>query len=464
MYKFIVTVLALMFLLGCAAGSKDSTLLPEMDLPAEYIIKSDKTSKIEKWWEDFNNSELNALVEKSLEKNYSLKAAFASLKKARAVAAMSSADLFPDLDIEAGTSRTNTHKDGHTDISESSSLGLAASYEIDLWGRIKSERDAALLTEKAVEKDLEAAAVTVSSQVVNAWKDIVFSRKRLKLLKALERANADQLEILRQRYASGMVNGSDVYDQKKNLLSVKADIKALSSQISVLQNKMACLTGESNPLPVLGENICRIALLPDAGIPTTLLKSRPDVNAARLRLMSAHENLGSARAALLPRFSISASLSTESDDFSVSFEDWMSNLAANLIAPVFQGGYLKNQVKKSEAEKEESLHNYASIVLTAVNEVRDALAREKFQKQRIDFVRKSLEAAKAALYHSEIEYINGSSDYVSYIERYNFMKNIEISLVNEMADLVSYRVALYRSIGNKWTKGFVERLGKADEQ
>jgi len=464
MNKYIISLFGLILLLGCETGRKDPCPLPEMNLPGNYMIEPENTSKINKWWEDFKSAELNFLVEKALEKNYSLKAAFASLKKARAVSAMSGADLLFDLNLEAGTSKTNTHKDGHTDIAESSSLGLAASYEIDLWGRIKSERDAAALTEKAVEKDLEAAAVTVSAQVVNTWKDIVFSRKRLKLLKALERANADQLEILRQRYASGMVNGSDVYDQKKDLLSVKADIKALLSRISVLENKMAFLTGESVHLPGLGENICRIALLPDAGIPITLLKSRPDVNAARLRLMSAHENLGSARAALLPRFSISASLSTVSDDFSVSFEDWMSNLAANLTAPVFQGGYLKNQVKKSEAEKEESLHNYASIVLTAVNEVRDALAREKFQKHRIDFVKKSLDAAKAALYHSEIEYINGSSDYVSYIERYNFMKNIEISLVNEMADLVSYRVALYRSIGNKWTKGFVERLEKADEQ
>lgn len=139
-------------------------------------------------------------------------------------------------------------------------------------------------------------------------------------------------------------------------------------------------------------------------------------------------------------------------------------MAANLTAPIFNGGKLKQEVKRSLAARDENLYKYASTLYSAINEVQDAASRETHQKEKIRLLLKRIESSKMALIHSQHEYRSGDSDYISVIERYNALKKLEVSLVTEKTKLIEYRVSLYRSIGNKWTNDFVKDLGKKNEK
>jgi NodT family efflux transporter outer membrane factor (OMF) lipoprotein len=456
--KKIVLFLSLILISGCSAFDKKNTAPPEIKVPKNYNFESNGKREINKWWEEFNSPELNTLVEKGLKNNHSIKKSFASLKKAEALARKTGANLSPDINLKGDSSISQTHSKDSTRETKSTSLGLAASYEIDLWGQIKSQKEAAFLSSKASSKDLEAASITIASKIVNTWKDLVSNKIKLNLQKKIENENKNQLELLKLRFKNGMVNASDIYDQEKDLLNITSQINLIESEIKILKNSLAFLTGESRISDLNEVKLPELKEIPETGIPADLIESRPDVNAAKLRLLSSQLNLYSAKKDLLPKLSLSGSVSITSDDFSLSLDDWISSLAANLTAPIFNGGSLKEEVKRSKAERDEYLYSYASAIFSSINEVQDAIAREEHQNINILILKKRIESAKKALFYARNEYLSGNSDYISVIERYNALKNLEILLVNEETNLIEYRVSLYRSIGNNWTDNFVKEL------
>lgn len=456
--KIFTIILMAIFFSGCASFQSEKEKNHEVKIPEKFTMDFYGTAQIDKWWEDFNNEELNFLVESSLKKNNTIKKAFETLKKTKSVLAKEKSELFPDADITGGVSETKTD----STTSKASSIGLGASYEIDLWGKINSRVQAAKFSENAARSDLETSAVTIASETVNTWISLVSVNSRLEVFYEILKENEKQLEVLKFRYTNGMTNASDVYDHKKETISLQETINSLELEKKLLLNKLTYLTGidsvssETAVLPNLPP-------MPETGIPSALLESRPDIKASFSRLMASEQNLDSAKKNMLPSLSISGSISLSSSEFSLSLEDWISKLAANLTAPVFKGGYLKEEVKRSRAERNEYLYSYKDLVLLAFKEVSDAVSEEKSQKEKLLLVEKRIEASKASLFYAQNEYKNGSSDYISYIERYNYLKNLESVLISEKSALLENRTSLYRALGSTWTKNFVKNMEKENE-
>ena len=439
---------------------------PSMPDPPEHYGDAPANGiEIEKWWQDFENAELNRLVASALEDNFSLKTARARLQKAKAAARKAKADFFPSLDADVDASYQKNHTREGSMETESVSPSLAASYEIDLWNRIDSGVRALELSQKAARKDLEAAAVTVAAQISNAWIDLVAARERLTLSERIERQSERQLEVLKERYTNGIAKGSDVFDQQKALEGIRSDLVSLRAEIASLENRLVFLTASSDTeeLRLSETSLPALPPVPDTGIPADLLEMRPDVKAAGLRLAASARELEAAGREWLPRLSITSSLSFQSDDFSIHWQDWLFNLAANLTAPVFDGGRIRQEIRRSAAARDEALHEYAGSVFEAVKEVREALIRENHQKQVTGLYRKRLKASRAAVFFAELEYRNGSADYVSFIERWIAMKNLEQSLVLDKSQLFKYRISLYRALGNTWTRNFANETSPGTE-
>ena len=452
---------------GCAppAGPPGPSL---PDLPDRYRESAGNGIEIGKWWQDFESPELNRLVTYALEDNFSLKTARARLQKAQAATRKAKADFLPSVNADVDASHQKNHTRQGSVETETLSPSLAASYEIDLWDRIDSEVKALDLSQKAVRKDLEAAAVTVAAEICNAWIDLVAARERLALSERIAHQSELQLEVLKERYKNGIAKGSDVFDQQKALEGVRSDMVSLKAEIASLENRLVFLTARSGTeeLGLSETSLPALPPSPDAGIPADLLNMRPDVKAAGLRLAASARELEAAGREWLPDFSISSSLSFQSEDFSIHWQDWLFNLAANLTAPVFDGGRIRQEIRRSEAARDEALHEYTGSVFEAVKEVREALVRERHQKQVTGLYRKRLQASRAAVFFSDLEYRNGSADYVSFIERWISLKNLEKSLIVDKSKVFKYRISLYRALGNTWTRKFANETtpGTENEQ
>jgi NodT family efflux transporter outer membrane factor (OMF) lipoprotein len=447
--------LILVLVPGCAdMRGKPAPSTP--DPPERYMKPAGNGMEIGKWWQDFESAELNRLVASALEDNFSLKTAHARLQKAKAATRKAEADFLPSLTAEADASHQKNHTRKESVETESVSPSLAASYEIDLWRRIDSEVKALDLTQKAARKDLEAAAVTVAAEICNAWIDLVAARERLALSENIERRSVRQLDVLKERYKNGIAKGSDVFDQQKALEGVRSDIVSLKAEIASLTNRLVFLTASSGPeaLRLSESSLPELPPAPDTGIPADLLDMRPDVKAARFRLAASARELEAAGREWLPKLSISSSLSFQSDEFSIRWQDWLFNLAANLTAPVFQGGRIRQEIRRSEAARNEALHEYTGSVFEAVKEVREALIRERHQRKVARLYQKRLKASRAAVFFSDLEYRNTSADYVSFIERWISLKNLEKSLIVDKSKVFKYRISLYRAMGNTWTEDF----------
>lgn len=453
--NFLFMFLVFLCFTGCIHPGKERLKIPEVSVPQKYNFQSKGNFKGKKWWMDFNSSQLNSLVEKALKNNNSIKSSFESLKKAEAALKKAGAPVYPELDLKGNASINQNHNNSASIETKSSSFGLAASYELDLWGRIDSEKKAALFSKNAAQKDLEAAAITISAEVVTAWKNLIFADKKLRILKEVKQKNIHQLKILRTKFQKGSVKASDVYEQKKVTLFTSTKIRALESNMEVYKNRLSFLVGERVDDDFIGD-IPMFPDFPETGIPMDILSNRPDVNASLMRLKASQEKLLASYENLFPKITLSGSLNLTSDDFSLSFDKWISSLASGITMPLFKGGYLRNEVKRSLAQRNEYLFNYANTILKAVNEVEDSISREKMQRDIVKTLDKRLLASQSSTFYSRLEYISGSSTYISYLDKLNAFNALKINLITEKSNLIEYRISMYRALGSSWTEEFVE--------
>lgn len=397
------------------------------------------------WWHCFKNDELNLLVREALAVNPGMGQVRARLDAAAATARVSLADLLPSAAITGGADRSvdnNSRDDGF-------SLRGAAGYEIDVWGANRAAHKADTYAARAAAQDVQAAEITLTASVVENWLRLMAAREEEALLKEQVKTNDLMLNLQSQRFAGGMVGALDVLQQKEVLASSRAQLPDVQARGELLTHQIALLTGDnpSSPRKVSGDKLPAALSLPEAGVPSQLLRSRPDVIAAWLRLVSADWAQDSARAERLPTFSIDADYTVTGGKFSALFDTWVLNLALNLAAPVFQGGALEAQQARRKALTDEAFHAYRETVLTAIGEVEGALTRHHFQQEKVEALKDQLETSRAALSQAHLSYSNGATSYVSILNSLTRVQSVEVQLVRARLDLALAAVALYRAIG-----------------
>ena len=194
------------------------------ELPQTYSIYSDRRDASLPWWESVGSSELSRLIEAALSGNFSLKEAWYRLQQARSLAVQAGAALYPDLSV-SGSAETNRRRSDTTSGSEGEeayALGLVSNYELDLWGRIRSQREAARLTAQATEADLHTASITLTAEVADRWIRIISQRLQKQLLEKQLDNNLIFLDLIELRFRKAMVSALDVYQQRQVVENVRA--------------------------------------------------------------------------------------------------------------------------------------------------------------------------------------------------------------------------------------------------
>lgn len=447
---FFFLVVAMALISGCTALSPPKRSLHPIALPSGYALNTNGTAPLRAWWEALNSPELNRLVDTAFEENLDIRSSWARLRQARAAAVKSRAGLFPAVDTGLEASQTRTYRD--YDLladTKSSSLDLAASFELDLWGRVRSGYRADQLSALAAHEDVRAAAISLTGEVVDTWVELLAARQEMQVVQDQIHTNEMLLRIQTTRFENGMASALDITQQQELLANSRSALPPLQARERVAVNKLAVLLGQSDvhSISIRQHELPQPMPRPKTGVPADLLMSRPDVRAAYYQLRAADFEVSVARADRLPSLSLSARTAISSDDFSLAWGDWLTRLGTNFSAPLFDAGARKAEVERTRAVVDERLAEYTATVLEAIREVQDALANISGQEDRIAGLEDELRAAKQARDQARLRYLKGQSDYLNFVTQQRSVQTLQRNLVAARADLLSFQVALYRALG-----------------
>ena len=440
--------LALATLLGCSPRAANLSLPLE---PPKAFSDSSAHALSERWWTAFGDAKMDTLVDTALKSNFSLESAWQRLRGARAIVDRESSSLFPNLDVLFGgeIERSNSG-DGET-----LRLGLSSEYEIDLWGRIRSGIEAERYRTRATRADYQTAALSLSAEVVRTWYQLMEARNHLDLFERQIETNEKVLSLIRARFGSGQIRSVDILRQRQLLESTRGQKLSTESGIQVLEHQLAVLLGRPpqdgieyahHPLPDLPP-------LPDTGLPAELIQRRPDVQRAYSLLRAADRDLAVAVSNRYPRLTLTGSASSTSDDGGGLFDGWARTFTAGLLGPIFDAGRRGAEVDRNVAAKNERLFEYGQAVLTAFQEVENALIQEKKQRERIRSLEEQVRLVRQTYGQLRIEYLNGISGYLDVLTALTDEQRLRRELISAKRILLEFRIALYRALAGGFETG-----------
>jgi len=406
----------------------------------------------EQWWQSFEDPTLNQLVSRALNGNFTLQSAWDRLDRAQAIARKAGADLVPQLNGEAGGSTSRSRNNSRTDSSQSYNLGLSASYEMDLWGRVRSTSEAADLDALASAEDLQTAALTLSAQVATVWFQLLEQRSQIEILQQQQQTNEQGLELISLQFRTGQTSIADLLQQRQVVESRRGERALANGRAQVLQNQLAVLLGMTpDQAPqVTANKLAELPPLPATGLQSSLLERRPDVRAAWLQIQAADQRVAAAIADRFPRLSLTGRANTASEQIEDLFDNWLASLAANLVAPLVDGGQRRAEVERSQAVAAERLHDYGQTVLEALAEVEDALALEQRQQEYIASINRQLELAGQATVRIRDRYLNGAEDYQRILIALLSKQLLQRTQLTAQRELLVNRVNLCRALAGGW--------------
>jgi NodT family efflux transporter outer membrane factor (OMF) lipoprotein len=413
------------------------------------------------WWDAFEDASLSEAVRTAVVENFQIRAAWARVRQADMLGMQASSAWWPQVSaqIDAGYRRSVLVLPPPlgTRAIENPSYGISlpVSYEVDLWDRIGSQTRAAAFDAIAARDDVEALAMTIAANVVEAWLNVVYQRQLRATIDAQLETSAAYLALVEARFAEGLATAPDVFQQRAQLEGLRAQLASSESQEAVAEAQLAVLLGRMpgrRNVPDERRTLPEIPPPPALGVPSALLLARPDVRAARLRIESADQRVAAAVADRFPRFNLSGALGFNTPDLGTLFESFVFNLLAQLVGPIFDGERREAVVQQSHAVVWERTEQLAQTMLTAAQEVEAALAQERLQRAQLEVLAARFEAAHATLESSRERYASGLLDgYLQVLTALSAEQQAEQALLQARRQLLSHRVQLYRALGGDWS-------------
>ncbi|TBU85618.1 efflux transporter outer membrane subunit [Phytopseudomonas dryadis] len=404
------------------------------------------------WWRAFASPALDRLQQQALANNQDLAAALARLRQAEASARLAGASLLPRLDGNLGASR-EARLGGNPDTDGNSySAGVAASYEVDLWGRLRASRDSALFAVQASRFDRDALRVTLTAGVASAWLQSVGLGERQRIAR-LNLENAERvLATVAARQGAGASTALELAQQRGVVALQRRFLASIGQQREDSLATLAVLLGQR--VDELSGETPRLADLPmpglSAGIPSALLLQRPDLARAEASLAAADANVQAARAALLPRLSLTAGVGGEANRASRIFSNPLYSLAAALTAPIFDGGSLAAGRDLAMAEREELLADYRATLVGAFAEVEVALNGLSGTQAQLQAQNEVLAQAELAFRLAESRYRAGAETLLTLLDTQRSLYSAQDEAAQLRLLRLQASVDLARALGGGW--------------
>lgn len=445
-------------LASCAVGPKYEPRAPgELGVPAAWnsaVPENAKSGDLSMWWRQLDDPLLSALVEEALASSPTMDLARARLHEARAQRSLAAADLLPTLTAGAGATSS---KAGGDAAQSSYQAGFDASWEPDIFGGTRRSLEASSAELESTAASLHDTQVSLAAEVALNYVEARSLQARIEIARENLALQVETREIAGWRYQAGLASDLDFEQARAAEAQTRAQIPALETSLAGSGNRIAVLLGTAPgsvderlearaPIPAVPESVI-------IGIPADVLRQRPDVRAAERTLAARTARVGAAVAARYPNLSLSGSLGVEGVTLAAltGGASAVRSLVASLAQTIFAGGRIRQQIRVQTAVQEQALASYESTVLTALEDVENALVSLRRNRERYAFLKTADEAARSAAQMARQRYAAGLTDYTSVVTTQQTQLTVSDSLQVCEADITTALVRLYKALGGGWS-------------
>lgn len=452
-------------LTGCAIGP--DYVRPAAPVPAAYseaapAANAEQNTVNSRWWTLFQDATLDQLVEQALTSNADLRQAIARVEQANAAAREAGAAFLPEIDGSAGS--TNTHvstksasySPGADRLRRSRTAGLSTSYEIDVWGRVRRSVESANATLQANEYARDAVRLSVAGLVASNYLSLRALDARLTVTEETLKSRENSLKLVQTRVDAGYVSPVDLNQAESSLASAQAQLVELRRQRALIEHQLALITGKPELTIAAGDlRQMPMPLVPPAGLPARLIEARPDVRQAEQQLIASNANIGVAKAAYFPKFTLTGSLGSESkalsDLFTAGAGTWALGIGA--FMPILDFGRTSARVDQAKALNQQSLIAWENTLQTAYKEVRDSLVNLREYAESETVQGKNYAAAKRTLELTELRYQAGKVGYLEVLDAQRTSNDALTNLISARQARLTTAVDLFKALGGGWQPG-----------
>ncbi|WP_282445607.1 efflux transporter outer membrane subunit [Massilia antarctica] len=405
------------------------------------------------WQRFFADARLKQLIELALANNRDLRVAILNIEQARAQYQIRRADRLPTLNASVSGSRVPGSNDS---INSSYTAGFGvSSFELDLFGRVRSLSDAGLAQYLASEEARKSTHISLVASVANAYLSLLADEELLGLTQKTLGAREQSLKLIQLKYDNGVVSKLDLQQGLSLLDSARVVLAQQQRQRAQDLNLLTLLVGQTLPAgPDTSTTLAAMSLseLP-AGLPSDLLTVRPDIRAAEQQLIAANANIGAARAAFFPRITLTGSAGSASNELSGLFKSgsygW--TFAPQMVLPIFDYGRNNANLGSAKAGRDIAVAQYEKSVQTAFREVSDALAGQATFGEQLRAQRSVAEAEAERFKLSDLRYRSGAASYLDLLDAQRSLFSAEQAAVQANLQRLQNQVTLYRVLGGGWT-------------
>jgi multidrug efflux system outer membrane protein len=456
----LVTALLATAVTGCMVGPDYRR--PDIDTPAAWRIEYPKAADVAnvKWWEQFDDPALNSLVETALKDNRDLRIAAARVDQFIGALATTGSQLFPQVGYEGTASRSRITEAGPSPLPPGASpyfslyqASLGAAWQVDLFGRIRRQTEAAQAQVYASEQGQRGVVLTLVSGVATSYIVLRSLDRQLEIAQATAKNFGATARLFELRFKSGLAARTEVVQINSQYQQALAAIPAFEQAIAAQENLISVLLGR-NPGPIpRGRPIDElVAPLIPGDLPSDLLLRRPDVLQAEQNLVAANANIGAARALYYPSFSITGALGTASTEVSNLLESPSTTgvIGAGLTGPIFTFGRIKGQVQSAEAAERQALAFYEQTILNAFRETNDALIGSQKKLEQVRAQQQRVESLREFARLARLRFDKGVAGYLDVLVAENELFAAELAATVTLAERYAQLVAVYRAVGGGW--------------
>lgn len=441
------------------ACSTPSPYSASLSAPNAWSAAGSSNEPASAWWKSFGDTNLVRLVEAALVANHDLKAMTARVLAAMEQSRIAGAALVPSVTGQFTSAHQQQVFVGLPipgvagplkSRSTSQNFQLVANWELDVWGRVGAGRKAALADYMAATDDLRGARLSLVGQIVRAWFHLAEAELQFGLAQARAKSFKATSDKIRARYEEGLRSPLDLRLAKGNAAAARAMTALVEAELNAARRQLQALLGKypdgalrgPGALPILQTKV-------PVGLPSELMERRPDLLAANWRLVATGYRASEAKAARLPRISLTASGGSTSSELQdlidLDFSIW--SIAANAAQPIFQGGRLRANVRRSKALLQAAAEEYDSAILNAFREVETALASEEILQRREFAMRESSTQATGAEQLTQVRYEAGLDSSLTLLEAQRSALDAEAKLISVRRMRLDNRVALHLALG-----------------
>ncbi len=441
-----------LLLSACSVGP--DYVRPDIAAPQNWRIDEKESADVANlaWWNTYGDKVLDELIEKALRQNKDLLIAVARIDEYAAQYGVARSEFFPQISAGASFTQQQSPLTFGKPL-KTNQLAINASWELDLWGKIRRGAEAARAELIASEEGRRSAVLSLVSSVASSYILLRDLDKQLEIARETAKSRKESLDLFQIRFEGGVITELELAQSRSEYEQALATIPQLEQSVALQEHAISILLGENPGSIARGKSIDQLPVpLPPRGLPSEILQRRPDILEAEQTLVAANAEIGVARSAYFPSISLTGLLGVSSSELNNLFKGpaRMYSYGASLTAPIFTAGKTASQVKVAEAQQQQALLKYQQAIQTAFREVEDGLVQQNRTREQLAAQNRQVDALRNYASLARLRFDNGYSSFLEVLDAERSLFNAELNYSQTQGNLHQYIISLYKAMGGGW--------------